>query len=378
MRSKMLVILSLIAISLVVLTMLQLLLSILLPGLGGGLGLFPFFWSWWLIDLAAYVLAMMTLIAAGISFEKVIRSRVPTSLDHLRSSMLSTAAAIIAATVFIVMVLSYLISPVMLLYVGVPAILFATVPSIISWLISPAIINFSYGCKYDPELQRMVDSVARRAGMKPPKAMISAMPVPNAFAYSSPIMGRYVAVTSGLLGSIRSQDELEAVIGHELGHHKHRDNAVIMIFGLFPSFVYYLGRFLMFIGVTTRYSDGGERRREGSSGIILFIVGVVLVVVSILLQLAVLALSRLREYYADAHGARVTSARAMIGALESLDRFYKGYGAKRWIEDSKIKMLFIYALSEPFIGLEEVLSTHPPIRKRIAFLRTLVRGFTEV
>ncbi|MCS7111729.1 MAG: zinc metalloprotease HtpX, partial [Ignisphaera sp.] len=360
------------------LTILQLLLSIFLPGLSREVGLFPFFWSWWFIDIVAYTFAMITLVTAGIGFERLIRSRVPVSLDHLKSSMLSTAAAIIAATVLIVMVLSYLISPTLLLYIGILAILFATVPSAISWLISPAIINLSYRCRHDPELQRIVDSVARRAGMEPPKAMISNMPVPNAFAYSSPIMGRYVAVTSGLLRSVKGQDELEAVIGHELGHHKHRDNAVIMVFGLFPSVIYFLGRFMMFAGMMTRYTDGGERRREGSSGILMFVIGIALVIVSILLQLAVLALSRLREYYADAHGAKVTSPYAMIGALESLDRFYKSYRAERWIADSKIKTLFIYALSEPFIGLEEVLSTHPPIRKRVSFLKTLAGGFVGV
>jgi len=373
----MLVILSLIAIALTVLTIVQLLLSVLIPELGRGIGLFPFFWSWWLIDIAAYTLAMIVLITAGIGFERVIRGRIPLSLDHLKSSMFSTAAAIIAATIFIVTAIGYIISPSMLLYMGFTALLFAVVPSFISWLISPAIINLSYRCRYDPELQSIVNSVARRAGVEPPKAMISEMPVPNAFAYSSPIMGRYVAVTSGLLRSVRSRDELEAIIGHEIGHHKHRDNVVIMIFGLFPSIIYFLGRFMMFMGMVSSYRDGGERRREGSGGIIIFIIGIALVVVSILLQLAVLALSRLREYYADAHGAKVTSPYAMIGALESLDKFYRSYGAKRWIEDSKIKALFIYALSEPFIGLEEVLSTHPPIYKRISFLKTLVGRFIE-
>ncbi|MEM2261065.1 MAG: hypothetical protein QXK24_01305, partial [Ignisphaera sp.] len=82
MRSKILIVLSLIAIALVTLTIIQLLLSVLLPGLGREAGLFPFFWNWWLIDIAAYTLAMVTLITAGISFEKIIRSRVPAGLDH--------------------------------------------------------------------------------------------------------------------------------------------------------------------------------------------------------------------------------------------------------------------------------------------------------
>jgi heat shock protein HtpX len=86
----------------------------------------------------------------------------------------------------------------------------------------------------------------------------------------------------------------------------------------------------------------------------------------------VLALSRLREYYADAHGAKVTSPATMISALQSLEKFYGRYrSARSVVENSKIRALFIYALTEPFIGLEELLSTHPPTRKRIEFLKTL-------
>jgi heat shock protein HtpX len=98
----------------------------------------------------------------------------------------------------------------------------------------------------------------------------------------------------------------------------------------------------------------------------------------VIIQLAVLALSRLREHYADAHGAKVTSPDAMISALASLDAFYNRYRvAKARIDDSKLKMFFIYALAEPFVSLEELLATHPPIEKRIAFLESLKQGSIE-
>jgi heat shock protein HtpX len=107
------------------------------------------------------------------------------------------------------------------------------------------------------------------------------------------------------------------------------------------------------------------------------LIGVILVAVSILIQLAVLALSRLREYYADAHGAKVTSPMTMSSALQALDRFYSRYrSARDIIRNSKMSAFFIYALAEPFIGLEELLSTHPPIYKRIEFLKTLT--FTDL
>jgi len=373
-RGKLLLILSLLAITILVLTVVQLIISVLLPGIGFGWGLFPFWWSWWLIDIAAYAIAITTLILAGIGLERFIRNRIPIDMDHLRSAMISTSTAVIGATIFVIAALAYIFGVEFITTVGLIAFLFAAIPSFISWLISPALINLSYGCRYDPELQEIVNRVAMRAGIEPPKAMVADMPIPNAFAYSSPVMGRYVAVTRGLMKTVRSREELEAVIGHELGHHKHRDNAIMMIFGLFPSVIYFLGRFLMFAGMVSRYADGGgsNRRRESSGGVFLLIAGIILIIISILIQIAVLALSRLREHYADAHGAKVTSPRAMINALESLDTYYRSYGAKRWLEDSKIKALFIYALTEPFFGLEEILSTHPPIEKRIRFLENLM------
>ena len=286
--------------------------------------------------------------------------------------MLATSTAVIAATMLVVTAVAYIIGYKATMALVSFALAFAVFPSVISWLISPALINISYGCHPDPELQRIVDRVAARAGMKPPKAMIAEVPIPNAFAYSSPLMGRYIAVTRGLL-NIMDEKELEAVIGHELGHHRHRDNAIMLVFGIFPSFIYFLGRFLMYAGMTSDvYTDGGERRRNGSTGLILLLVGIALVVVSIVIQLAVLALSRMREYYADAHGAKVTSPQTMISALQRLEKVYSEYrGLRTHIENSKIKALFIYAFAEPFIGLEELLSTHPPTHKRIAFLKTL-------
>jgi len=90
------------------------------------------------------------------------------------------------------------------------------------------------------------------------------------------------------------------------------------------------------------------------------------------MQLLVLALSRLREHYADLHGAEVTSPDAMISALQRLDAFYKRFrGALAEVSASKLKMLYIYALASPVFGLEELFATHPPIEKRVAFLRSL-------
>jgi len=97
------------------------------------------------------------------------------------------------------------------------------------------------------------------------------------------------------------------------------------------------------------------------------------VVASFLIQLLVLAFSRLREYYADTKGARAAGKEAMQSALIKLHRYY--LGARSLLAESKLRALFIYALvnavANPLLDselLEELLSTHPPIHKRLAFL----------
>jgi len=372
MRGKVLLALSLISISLIALLLVSLALHYLLPGTAKRLGILGALWLWWLVDILGYVLAVITLVLSGVFLGRLIERRVPADIDALRASMISTAAAVVGGVVLVFGLVTYLLGAELSVPIATIAVLFAAIPSIISWLLSPYLINAFYRCRRDPELQKIVNELAARAGMRPPVAMVSSMPIPNAFAYSSPIAGRFVAVTEGLLRTVKSVDELKAVIGHELGHHKHRDNALMLIFGLFPTVIYYTGRFLLYIGITgARYADGGSRRREGSSGLLIAAAGAALMVLSVVVQLAVLALSRLREFYADAHGAKVTSPFTMINALKSLDSFYRKYG-KSYVESSKLKTLFIYALAEPFIGLEELLSTHPPIWKRVAFLESLL------
>ncbi len=371
MRTRVLLALSLLSVALITLFAVQLLLYHLAPGYAGPLGVFRFAWLWWLVDALGYVIAVVTLVLSGLVLGKLMERRVPADIDALRASMLSTAAAVVGGVVLVFGIVARLLGEELTIGLGTVALLFAAVPTAVTWLVSPFLINAFYGCRYDPELQKVVNEVARRAGMKPPKAMRSSMTVPNAFAYSSPIAGRYVAVTDGLLRVLKSGDELRAVVGHELGHHKHRDCAVMMLFGILPTVVYYMGRLLLYLGLFAgRYADG-SRRREGGSALVVAAVGALLVVLSILIQLGVLALSRLREFYADAHGARVTSPFAMIGALKSIDGFYKRFG-RAGVESSKLRTLFIYAFAEPFVGLEELLSTHPPVWKRIAFLESLL------
>jgi heat shock protein HtpX len=274
--------------------------------------------------------------------------------------------------------------------------------NVISYLTSPLMINIMFRAKSDPQLQRVVDEVALNLNFsKPPKAVLVEGP-PNAFAYGNVLMGRYVAVSRSLM-AMTTPDELKAIIGHELGHHKHRDNAIMLFMGLIPSVLYFLGVTLVRIGIISGYARSlSSRRREGGGGIVLVLAGVLAIVVSFIIQILILAFSRLREYYADSTGAYVTSPRAMQRALARLHVYYSGAPrAREEVAGSKLKALFIYAFTETYANpfyryshvvdprsvdidrvvedlkraetedISEFFSTHPPIPKRIRFLDTL-------
>ncbi len=266
-----------------------------------------------------------------------------------------------------------------------PIMLFVVIANLFTYILSPLMINLFYGATPDPRLQEIVNRVASRLGVKPPKAVRVRGP-PNAFAYGNIFFGKYVAVTEGMLELV-DQRELEAVIGHEIGHHKHRDNAIMLFLGILPSVIYYLGVSLVHLGLW-----GGGGRRNGSSPAILVLVGIAAVIVSFVLQILILAFSRLREYYADLEGAKAAGRSAMQAALAKIHIFYRrNPEIHQSVSESKLRALFIYALTdavaEPFYRvtradierimrseyspIEEILATHPPIPKRLRFLENL-------
>ncbi len=262
-------------------------------------------------------------------------------------------------------------------YISIYAlIVFLVAVNLLMYLVSPFIINLSYSAKRDEELQMVVNSVARRLNVKPPKAVVVNSP-PNAFAYGNILTGRYVAISDSLI-SMLDRDELEAVIGHEIGHHKHKDNLVMLLFGLLPSVIFYLGYALIHASF-----------RDDRRGMQLAAVGFAAVIISFLVQILVLAFSRLREYYADFEGTRVAGKDAMQRSLAKIHLFYHRY--PRYMDviaDSKFRTLFIYAfvnaVAEPITRMDierlknakvspiqEFLSTHPPIPKRLRFIDSI-------
>jgi len=211
--------------------------------------------------------------------------------------MVGTLATIIGlSTLFFTVVLS-LTSSFSLMTLGVFVVAF----NILQWLISPYIINALYRAKElpkheNPKLHEIVENLSRKSGIEKPKLMLSRVPIPNAFAYGSPIAGNRVAVTSGLLKTLE-YEEVEAVIGHELGHLKHRDVQIMMFVSILPALLYFIGYSLMLSSMF------GRRREGGSGGAVLL--GIGFMIFSWILNMFILYLSRLREYYADRHSASI-------------------------------------------------------------------------
>ena len=220
------------------------------------------------------------------------------SLLKLRLSVIGTLAAIIG--------LSTLFFTVILWWIGVDLIVlpfFVVIFNIIQWLIAPYLIDAMYRVKEaskseNPQLYSMVERLSQKSGLKMPRVMIANIPVPNAFAYGSPIAGTRVAVTSELLKTLE-EEEVEAVVGHELGHLKHRDVQIMMFVSILPAIFY-------FIYITMFWSSMfGSRRdqRGGSAAAALIAIGSLFAY--LILTVFTLYLSRLREYYADRHSASI-------------------------------------------------------------------------
>ena len=272
------------------------------------------------------------------------------SLLKLRLSMAGTLAIIVGlSTLFFTVVLS-LTGTFSLMSIAFLAIAF----NILQWLIGPYLINAMYRVREvseseQPELHGMIQRLSSRLDLKMPKVMIANIPIPNAFAYGSPIAGSRLAVTAGLLKEL-DDEEVEAVIGHELGHLKHRDVQVMMFASVLPAIFYFLGYSLML----SSWYGGGQRRQNGSG--LGAVIGLASMVAYWILTFFVLGLSRLREYYADRTSALTVDdgARKLSEALAKIVASTGRY--KRYRRDSgsvnSFKALFI---SDPDKATEDTL-----------------------
>ncbi|AFA38296.1 Zn-dependent protease with chaperone function [Pyrobaculum oguniense TE7] len=338
------------------------------------------------IAMGMYILGYILMLAIAATVAPKVAKSVSGRFT-LYGAMALTAVLIVLTTALVIYLVAMVAAPWLAGYgwgFFAGLIFFIIFMNLLTYLASPFIINASYGAKPDPRLQQIVDEVAARLGAPfRLKAVVVDGP-PNAFAYGNILTGRYVAVTSSML-AMTDRRELEAVIGHEIGHHLHRDNTLMLLFGVLPSILYYLG-------VTSIHLAMGSSSNRGGNPALLAAVGVLAVVVSFLVQLLVLAFSRLREYYADTEGAKAAGKEAMQFALTKIHKFYfSNPEAREVVSNDKFRALFIYALvqavANPFVSVtksdveqikrsgysvfQEMFSTHPPIPKRLKFLDEL-------
>ncbi|NOZ59310.1 MAG: M48 family metalloprotease [Euryarchaeota archaeon] len=187
--------------------------------------------------------------------------------------------------------------------------LFAVVLLGVQYLISPKIVEMSMGVRYvseseAPELHRMVEELARRAGIPKPKVGISRLPIPNAFAFGRWRSDGRVCVTEQLL-NVLTEEELRAVLGHEISHLKNRDVTVITALSVVPMVLWYLAWSFM-------WSGGRNRGNAVALGIAAFLL-------YFITNLLVLYGSRIREYYADEGSVKLGNPpHALASALYKL------------------------------------------------------------
>jgi len=211
-----------------------------------------------------------------------------------------------------------------------------------------------------PELHAMVEKVAIRAGLPKPKVAIIDTPVPNAFATGRNPGNAVVAVTTGLLRHL-SRSEVEAVIGHEMAHIKHRDVLISAMAATIAGAIAYLAM----IG---RFSIWFADEDRGEASLLALLAGILAPIAAVLVQAAI---SREREFKADEGGAKITGKPlALASALEKIEAVVsRGYTIRANPATSSLWIV------NPIRGdaLYELFSTHPPTWKRVERLRRLAR-----
>lgn len=261
-------------------------------------------------------------------------------------------------------------------YYGNPSILvyfalFSIVMNIVSYWFSDKIVLRLAGAKEADrktyfDLYTSVENLAITAGLPMPKVYVVEDMAPNAFATGRDKNHAVVAVTTGLLGMM-NKTELEGVIAHELAHIGNRDMLLSTVVVVLVGFISIISDIFM-----RQMIWGGGRsndRDNTSSGSILMIVGIVLAILAPIIGMLIqLAISRKREFLADASGALLTRyPEGLASALEKIS----AYGRPMTRQSSAIAHLYLADPSPKASRIAKLFMTHPPASERIAVLRGL-------
>jgi len=212
-----------------------------------------------------------------------------------------------------------------------------------------------------PELHRIVEELAQRAGLPKPKVYVVNSPTPNAFATGRNPEHAAVAVTSGIL-QILNRNELEGVLAHELGHIKNRDILISSIAAVMAGAISYLATMAQWAMIF-----GGGRSRDDGGGNPLAAL-VMIIVAPLAAALIQMAISRSREYLADQAGAAISGhPHSLASALQKLTTYNKQVPMQ--VNPASAQMYIV----NPLTGgqLASLFSTHPPVAERIRRLMAM-------
>jgi heat shock protein HtpX len=239
--------------------------------------------------------------------------------------------------------------------------MFAVVTNFVSYFFSDKIVLSSYGAQEvgpDHRLYRIVGRLAERAGLPMPRCYVIPQASPNAFATGRNPHHAAVAATEGILQTL-NDDELAGVLGHELAHVKHRDILISSIAATLAGAIMMTARFAMFWG------GGRDDDRRGASPVALIATMILAPIAAMLIQAAI---SRSREYDADAGGATIAgSPLGLVSALRKIEA-----GSKAIPLDANPASAHMFIIKPISIsGLMGLFSTHPPTEERIHALMQL-------
>jgi heat shock protein HtpX len=270
---------------------------------------------------------------------------------------------------FAILSFLYLIFLSILVYVGLDFIsitVIASIMIILQWYFSDKIVLWSSGAKVVtreqfPKLHDVVERIVARNNLPKPKIAVINTNMPNAFATGKGPKSSVVAVTTGIL-DLLDTEELEGVLAHELTHIRNRDVLVLTLASVFSTVAWYLMQFGFYGGMGYGYG-GGSRDRNNGSGMILVIIGAMLTwIISFLI---IRAISRYREFAADRGSAQLTGKPVKLAnALMKISGTMKQVPTKDLRRVEGLNAFFIVpAITGSTIG--NLFSTHPPLEKRI-------------
>ncbi len=283
------------------------------------------------------------------------------------------------------------------------AFILALIFMLIQYAISPYIVAASTGLKYlsrgeNPWLEGTVSKLATAAGVRQPRLAIVPDPTPNAFVFGNSSNNMTLAVNQGLLSQL-NEEEIQGVVGHELGHIRHKDSIVMTFLSAIPLIAYVIARMAFSVRV-----GGRKGERDGAAYIIL--AGIIALAVYFIAQLLVMRLSRLREHFADAFSAYLTGsprslesgltrityglslspkephgARALFIAdpalakqeVQDILRQKSKYDLDQngVLDEHELQLAMQQEAHSRWTSVNEAFSTHPPTYKRILLLRQI-------